>query len=75
VVSLAGQIPTHLGRRLESTEAASDFVVLLVRLLWSALEALEATPREVLTELRAIQSPPFLPVSIGGVEQHYFNFN
>jgi len=44
---------------LESAEAAKDFVVLLVLELLSALEAFEAALREVLTEFRAIVSPPF----------------
>lgn len=46
-------------RRLESAEAASCFVVLLVLPLRSALDALEATVLDVLTEFLAMCSPPF----------------
>jgi len=51
---------------LESAEAASDLVVLLVLELLSAFEALDASLEDVLTEFRAIESPHFLPVSIRG---------
>lgn len=44
----------YLGRRLESTEPASCFVALLVLGLFSAFDAFEATPREVLTEFFAM---------------------
>lgn len=50
-------------RRLESAEAASCFVVLLVLPLRSALDAFEATVEatvlDVLTEFLAMCSPPF----------------
>lgn len=44
----------HLGRRLESVEAARDLVVLLVLPLLNALEALDAILRDVRTEFLAI---------------------
>ena len=44
----------YLGRRLESAEPASCLVVLLVRELVSAFEALEATLEDVLTEFLAM---------------------
>lgn len=44
----------YLGRRLESAEPASCFVVLLVLELVSAFEALEATFEDVLTEFFAM---------------------
>lgn len=44
----------YLGRRLESAEPASCFVVLLVRELASAFDALEATLEDVLTEFFAM---------------------
>jgi len=48
----------HLDRRLESADAASVLVDLLVLPLLSAFDALDATFRLVLTEFFAINSPP-----------------
>ena len=50
----------HLGGRFESAEAARDLVVLLVLLLRSALDALDATLRDVRTEFLAICVTSFL---------------
>ena len=51
--------PRHyLARRLESAEAASCFVVLLVLLLLNAFEALEAILEDVLTLFLGIRPPP-----------------
>ena len=55
-----GKAPSgYFFRRLESAEAASCFVVLLVLPLRSAFDAFEATVLDVLTEFFAIRSPPF----------------
>lgn len=64
-MALPGVTGNYLGRRFESAEAASCFVVLLVLPSRSAFEAFEAIFADVLTVFRAIQSPLFLPVSIG----------
>lgn len=50
----------YLGRRFESAEPASFFMVLLERLSLSTFEAMEAILGDVLTEFFAIVSPPFV---------------
>lgn len=59
--TLASMLDDYFGRRLESAEAASCLVVLLVRELLSAFDALEATLAEVLTEFfgMSFTSPPY----------------
>ncbi len=66
---MADHTGTHLDRRLESVEPANCFVTLLLLELVNAFEALEAIPRDVLTEFFAIFLTSFPIKAEGRAEQ------